>query len=235
MKKALFSSIFVLLLMLPADVLPQTAKGEKGFYDFSYFDKLSIVRLPDGERSVTIEGNKEKGSPATVIDGKKTYKAMKIEVLEKARKIRGDGGIEIEDGENGRALKASQFEYEESTGHLMLTGEPTFIAKDKDGGKITVWTDRIEAFLKEKEARFLGNVRIEYKEIKAFAGEATYYEDEQKLVLSINPKIVEKFDEEDSNTIEGKKITVLLGKEMRISVEGEGRAKIFYRREGSER
>jgi len=229
-----FLTITIFLALSPAYAFPQAAKKEKGVYEFSYFDKLFLIRLPDGERSVTVEGNKEKGLPATVIDGKKVYKAMRIEALEKARKIKGDEEILIEDGENDRVLKASHFEYDENTGHLVLTGGPIFIAKDKDGEKITIWAERIEAFLKEKRVNFFRDVRIEYKDVRASAGEVSYYDEDQKLVLSIDPKIVERFDEEDSNLIEGKKITVFLGKEMKISVEGEGRARVFYRRGTSE-
>ncbi|MDD5259846.1 MAG: LptA/OstA family protein [bacterium] len=116
--------------------------------------------------------------------------------------------------------------FNRKTGYGTVTKSPKIVRQDTANPKndTTITGDLVEIFNNEKRARVSGNVNIVQPEAKSKSNVADYYSLEKKLVLTGNPWVWQK-NQDNISEYTGKVITIYTENE-RVVIEENVQAKI---------
>lgn len=170
----------------------ETKKGEEGKTSQETLttilkgDRIDSGPNEANERIVKISGN------ATVLRKDLKITSDSIESVGSDSKIiKANRNIKIHDRENRLLLSGQVFEYfrKEDYMHLTQEGKMEFLDKDSNQVTSTITAQEFERFLDKKETVIRGDIRIKAKNTNALGEYATYYEDQESVVLEGNPRI----------------------------------------------
>jgi lipopolysaccharide export system protein LptA len=144
-----------------------------------------------------------------------------------------EGRVHLTDRTEGMDLRSHRLEYRNRLRHITATGAPEFVMNTPDARtgrdqRTLVKSDQLQILSEEKIARATGNVLVAREDIMAEAGDAQYFDVEQKLELTGDPCVIK-----GENEFRGDKITAFL-KSNRIVIEGRVSA-VIYPQEFSEK
>ncbi len=151
------------------------------------FSGDKLVHKKKGQDSYTsMEGN------ALLHREDSEFRAKEIESRENNKNIKAKGDVSYLDKENGYRMQGGFLEYDKQKGYSYLSETPQIFFLDKKtltekGNLSAVFIERFDV---KKEAVARGNVRIETQSSVAGGEFATYYEEEDKLILEGNPTLV---------------------------------------------
>ncbi|MBD3288364.1 hypothetical protein GF337_06130 [candidate division KSB1 bacterium] len=169
------------------------------------------VRFIDGQKTLKadkiIYHNKEQVAHATghvvLIDSVYRLTSNRATYYEEAEKITADDSVRITDDENSIILTGQHAEYYSETEYAKATGDPVLTKLDSTGNKeIVVTGDVMELFDGGDRAIVTDNVDITHEKTTATSNKAEYFKDENRILLSDEPIVQQKFDKLSGNEIE---------------------------------
>ena len=145
----------------------------------------------------------EKEKNLIQIQGNTLFEKNKIEFKSNSLTIYGSGADKIEsleyseilDKNNHLKLSGNKFEYFKNDSYIHLTNNSKidFFDKEKERKvQSTVYAVEIERFLDKKETVLRGDLKIESGNIVITGEYATYYDEEEKIVIRGNPIFTQK-------------------------------------------
>ncbi|EPG66551.1 LptA/OstA family protein [Leptospira wolffii] len=149
-------------------------------------DKIDSGPNQENERTVRLSGN------ATVLRKDLKITADAIEsVGGDSRIIKAKQNIKVHDRENRLLLSGHIFEFfrQEDYLHLREEAKMEFLDKDSSNVTSTVFAQEFERFTDKKETVIRGDIRIKAKNTDALGEYATYYENDESIILEGNPRI----------------------------------------------
>jgi lipopolysaccharide export system protein LptA len=149
-------------------------------------DKLTHKNKSTNAQAITsMSGN------AFMFRSDSEFKAMEIQSLQNNKMIIAKGQVSFLDKANFYRMAGGFLEYNKEKGYSYLTEQPQIFFLDEktmeEKGNLSAVF--IERFDEKKEAVARGNVDIETQTSKAHGEYATYFEEEDKLVLEGNPSL----------------------------------------------
>ncbi|MGJ4747370.1 LptA/OstA family protein [Leptospira sp. SA-E8] len=149
-------------------------------------DKIESRPNEENDRTVLISGN------ATVLRKDLKITSDNIESVGKdSHTIKARKNIKVHDRENNLLLSGNVFDYFRNENYLHLTdeGKMEFLEKNSDQVTSTITAQEFERFLDQKETVIRGNIWIKSKSTEAQGEYATYFENEESVLLEGNPRI----------------------------------------------
>ncbi|PJZ49638.1 LptA/OstA family protein [Leptospira saintgironsiae] len=149
-------------------------------------DKIESRPNEENDRTVLISGN------ATVLRKDMKITSDNIESVGKdSRIIKARKNIKVHDRENNLLLSGNVFDYFRNENYLHLTDEGTMEFLDKNSNQVTstITAQEFERFLDQKETVIRGNIWIKSKSTEAQGEYATYFENDESVLLEGNPRI----------------------------------------------
>ncbi|PJZ26055.1 hypothetical protein CH352_05610 [Leptospira hartskeerlii] len=149
-------------------------------------DKIESRPNEENDRTVMISGN------ATVLRKDIKITSDNIESVGKdSRIIKARKNIKVHDRENNLLLSGNVFDYFRNENYLHLTdeGKMEFLDKNSDQVTSTITAQEFERFLDQKETVIRGNIWIKSKSTEAQGEYATYFENDESVILEGNPRI----------------------------------------------
>ncbi len=149
-------------------------------------DRIESGPNADNERTVQLAGN------ATVLRKDLKITADTIEsVGSDSRIIKARKNIKVDDRENHILLSGHVFDFFRKDDYMHLTneGKMEFIDQKSNNVTSTITAQEFERFLDKHETVIRGDIRIKAKSTEALGEYATYYEDEESILLEGNPRI----------------------------------------------
>ena len=136
--------------------------------------------------------------------------------------------LTIDDYKSNTTLNAGYGEFIRSENRAYFNKKPWVVHLDKKTGeKTTLASDEMDRFFNLSITRAYGHVRIFNADTTAYSAKATYYEDEEKILLEGNPVIYEK-----KNIYIADKMTLFKDKKIAI-LEGDVRILLTEEKKGS--
>ena len=161
----------------------------------------------------TLVSSSSKGSSSIRMNGNAKIYRPDSEFLADSIKAFGEGNRDINalgnviffDKENRFKIYGSKLEHfdKESYTHVTEDAKMEFLSKDQETVSATITAIEIERFGDKKELVARGNVKIVSENVTAFGEYATYFEEQKKLELTGNTRVVR-----DGNTIQCGKVLV---------------------------
>ncbi|EIE01756.1 LptA/OstA family protein [Leptospira licerasiae] len=149
-------------------------------------DKIESRPNEENDRTVLISGN------ATVLRKDMKITSDNIESVGKDSSIiRARKNIKVHDRENNLLLSGNVFDYFRKENYLHLTDEGKMEFLDKNSSQVTstITAQEFERFLDQKETVIRGNIWIKSKSTEAQGEYATYFENDESVLLEGNPRI----------------------------------------------
>ncbi|TGK02434.1 hypothetical protein EHO58_17495 [Leptospira selangorensis] len=149
-------------------------------------DKIESRPNEENDRTVMISGN------ATVLRKDMKITSDNIESVGKdSHIIKARKNIKVHDRENNLLLSGNVFDYFRNENYLHLTdeGKMEFLDKNSDQVTSTITAQEFERFLDQKETVIRGNIWIKSKSTEAQGEYATYFENDESVLLEGNPRI----------------------------------------------
>ncbi|TGL36371.1 hypothetical protein EHQ52_00410 [Leptospira koniambonensis] len=149
-------------------------------------DKIESRPNEENDRTVLISGN------ATVLRKDMKITSENIESVGKdSRIIKARKNIKVHDRENNLILSGNVFDYFRNENYLHLTDEGKMEFLDKNSNQVTstITAQEFERFLDQKETVIRGNIWIKSKSTEAQGEYATYFENDESVLLEGNPRI----------------------------------------------
>ncbi|TGM98880.1 LptA/OstA family protein [Leptospira dzoumogneensis] len=149
-------------------------------------DKIESRPNEENDRTVLISGN------ATVLRKDMKITSDNIESVGKdSHIIKARKNIKVHDRENNLLLSGNVFDYFRNENYLHLTdeGKMEFLDKNSDQVTSTITAQEFERFLDQKETVIRGNIWIKSKSTEAQGEYATYFENDESVLLEGNPRI----------------------------------------------
>lgn len=149
-------------------------------------DRIESRPNEENDRTVLISGN------ATVLRKDMKITSDNIESVGKdSRIIKARKNIKVHDRENNLLLSGNVFDYFRNENYLHLTdeGKMEFLDKNSDQVTSTITAQEFERFLDQKETVIRGNIWIKSKSTEAQGEYATYFENDESVLLEGNPRI----------------------------------------------
>ncbi|MGJ4788684.1 LptA/OstA family protein [Leptospira koniambonensis] len=149
-------------------------------------DKIESRPNEENDRTVLISGN------ATVLRKDMKITSDNIESVGKdSRIIKARKNIKVHDRENNLILSGNVFDYFRNENYLHLTDEGKMEFLDKNSNQVTstITAQEFERFLDQKETVIRGNIWIKSKSTEAQGEYATYFENDESVLLEGNPRI----------------------------------------------
>ncbi|GBF37641.1 LptA/OstA family protein [Leptospira johnsonii] len=149
-------------------------------------DRIESRPNEENDRTVLISGN------ATVLRKDMKITSDTIESVGKdSRIIKARKNIKVHDRENNLLLSGNVFDYFRNESYLHLTdeGKMEFLDKNSDQVTSTITAQEFERFLDQKETVIRGNIWIKSKSTEAQGEYATYFENDESVLLEGNPRI----------------------------------------------
>lgn len=144
--------------------------------------------------------------------------------LDNLEKIIGRGKVKIVDTRDETTISGRYLEYLQATEYTLITADKGERVKlEVKSDTITVTAAKMERYLKEKRSVATGEVEIKGEDLSAFCGRATYYEDEEKIVLEGDPRLIQI---KEGNRFQGEQI-IYYPEDERIKIIGGVEATIF--------
>ncbi|MEW5767800.1 MAG: LPS export ABC transporter periplasmic protein LptC [bacterium] len=144
--------------------------------------------------------------------------------LNNLKKIIGRGKVKIVDTKEETTITGGYLEYLQATEYTLITankGEKVKLEVKAD--TITVTAAKMERYLKENRSVATGAVEIKGEDLFASCGRATYYEDEEKIVLEGEPQLIQI---KEGNRFQGEEI-IYYTEDERIKIIGGVEATLF--------
>ncbi|MEI1278117.1 LptA/OstA family protein [Leptospira venezuelensis] len=149
-------------------------------------DKIESRPNEENDRTVLISGN------ATVLRKDMKITSDNIESVGKdSHIIKARKNIKVHDRENNLLLSGNVFDYFRNENYLHLTDEGKMEFLDKSSNQVTstITAQEFERFLDQKETVIRGNIWIKSKSTEAQGEYATYFENDESVLLEGNPRI----------------------------------------------
>ncbi|PJZ78731.1 LptA/OstA family protein [Leptospira neocaledonica] len=149
-------------------------------------DRIESRPNEENDRTVLISGN------ATVLRKDMKITSDNIESVGKdSRIIKARKNIKVHDRENNLLLSGNVFDYFRNENYLHLTDEGKMEFLDKNSNQVTstITAQEFERFLDQKETVIRGNIWIKSKSTEAQGEYATYFENDESVLLEGNPRI----------------------------------------------
>ncbi|PKA14541.1 LptA/OstA family protein [Leptospira haakeii] len=149
-------------------------------------DKIESRPNEENDRTVMISGN------ATVLRKDMKITSDNIESVGRdSHIIKARKNIKVHDRENNLLLSGNVFDYFRNENYLHLTdeGKMEFLDKNSDQVTSTITAQEFERFLDQKETVIRGNIWIKSKSTEAQGEYATYFENDESVLLEGNPRI----------------------------------------------
>ncbi|TGL59437.1 LptA/OstA family protein [Leptospira sarikeiensis] len=149
-------------------------------------DKIESKPNEENDRTVTISGN------ATVLRKDLKIISDTIESVGKdSRIIKARKNIKVHDRENNLMLSGNIFDFFRNEDYMHLTedGKMEFLEKNSDKVTSTITAQEFERFMDKKETVIRGDIRINSRSTEAQGEYATYFENEESMLLEGNPRI----------------------------------------------
>ena len=134
---------------------------------------------------------------------------------------RAEGQVSLIDPQERMRLTCETLEYKNRMKHILASGQPLFVLTDEKGQETQIQSETMEIENQTKTATAHGNVRIKEKDISATSNEAVYYDSEQRVDLSGDPRVVK-----GRNQFNGQKISAFL-KQNKIVIMGDVKATLY--------
>lgn len=149
-------------------------------------DKIESRPNEENDRTILISGN------ATVLRKDMKITSDNIESVGKdSHIIKARKNIKVHDRENNLLLSGNVFDYFRNENYMHLTdeGKMEFLDKNSDQVTSTITAQEFERFLDQKETVIRGNIWIKSKSTEAQGEYATYFENDESVLLEGNPRI----------------------------------------------
>ena len=162
--------------------------------------------------------------PVTIQDTSLTLKARNMFYYRDKQKIEAKGDIEIIDETNDTKLTGQNLIYNRNEEYGVLTGSPILkTIEKKQDEEIIISSDKMEFFRKDERAIATSNVQITRGDVIANCLVATYYNKEEKFVLSGNPTV-----RQDKNSMSADEIQLFIENDQFKKAKLLGNAKVNY-------
>jgi len=200
---------------------PETTENQKK--ENSEKQKLRVITIFSGNKLV--HKNKSANKEAiTSMNGKafmfredSEFKAEEIQSLQNNKLIISKGNVSFLDKANSYRMEGGLLEYNKERGYSYLTEKPKIFFLDEKtleekGNLSSVF---IERFDEKKEAVARGDVSIQTQSSTAHGEYATFFEEEDKLVLEGNPSLTR-----DNTKVSAGKIIIYPNEDRAILTDG---------------
>ena len=183
------------LFLLLAAIVSAAQDAEETSSD----DEAGRIQLGDPGEDYYLEADRVVGNFA---EGIRTIRAMgNVELVQGSTEITADelyyydreqiallkGRVVVLDKEKDARLEGRYLEYHRTTRYVILTEEPELFLLNRAGGDVRIQGKVMEFYLDENRGVASGGVRINQEELFAESDEATYYGEDNLIVLEGDP------------------------------------------------
>jgi lipopolysaccharide assembly outer membrane protein LptD (OstA) len=136
--------------------------------------------------------------------------------------VRAVGEVYMSDEDRGAILRAEEVTFDRTQGFGLAVGMPWLEIRGRDGHEgMDVTADSMELYVDKREVVAIGDVSIVRGDTHAEAGRALFLDDEDKVVLTENPRVTQ-----GGSSISGEAITIFTseGEISRVVVSGAARS-----------
>ena len=158
----------------------------------------------------------------SIEDSTQTLSADRITYYRNSRSAVADGDVVLFSKKEAAQIKGEHGEYDRVKKHVRFTGSTSLTLKPNKGDStITVTSDSMEYYTDEKKGIAKGKVHITKADMTSTCDQATWMNQEDKIILKGNPESVKQ---NDRLTGEEMQIFIQDDKVKRIEVEGNAKA-----------
>ncbi|MFH1008156.1 MAG: LptA/OstA family protein [Candidatus Latescibacterota bacterium] len=198
----------------------------------SVADSISMVT---SDRMTYLVSSKELTAQKEVVatHGQKTLKAKRLKTRWEEKTVLAEGSVEFTDEENRLTLTCGRLEYDDRAQFGLATGSPKVTRKGRSSEEpIAVSADTLTVQTVEGKAVALGHVHLVKGSLEAFCDSATYFQKEERAVLSMTPRVFQRSGDPEKdevlrkNALRGNMIQLTLKDDVpsEVTVFGEAEA-----------
>ena len=157
-------------------------------------------------------------------DSTQTLLADRVTYYRNSRKVVADGNVKLFSKKEEAKITGGHGEYDRVKNFVVFTQSPSLVLKpDKGDSTITVMADSMEYYTDEEKGIAKSNVHITKADMTATCNQATWLNQEEKMVLEGNPKA-----EKQNDKLSGEKMQIFIQNDQVERIEMEGSAKASH-------